>query len=134
MSKKVIADPTPAEWVSAIDGGFVTDQPMEHPSRRFKTLRKKAHDRIALEHEIVSSLGELRRTVGLNQTEVAARWGRGQSQVSKIERNPERAELATLASYVRALGGNITITIEVDDHIYYEELLPASMVDQDVDA
>jgi hypothetical protein len=24
---------------------------MEHPSRRFKTQRKKAHDRIALEHE-----------------------------------------------------------------------------------
>jgi hypothetical protein len=51
MSKKVIADPTPEEWVSALDDGFVTDHAMEHPSRRFKTQRKKAHDRIALEHE-----------------------------------------------------------------------------------
>ena len=131
MSKKVIADPTPEEWVSALDDGFVTDQPLEHPSRRFTTLRKKAHDRIVLEHEIVSSLGELRRTVGLNQTEVATRWGRGQSQVSKIERNPERAELVTLAGYVMALGGTITITIEVDGHVYYEDLIPALMNDVD---
>ena len=134
MSKKVIADPTPEEWISTLDDGFVEGYAIEHPSRRFKTLRKKAHDRIAIEHEIVSSLGELRRMVGLNQTEVATRWGRGQSQVSKIERNPERAELVTLAGYVRALGGNITITIAVDDHVYYEELLPALMTNHDVDA
>jgi hypothetical protein len=48
MSKKVIADPTPEEWVSALDDGFVTDHAMEHPSRRFKTQRQEVHDRIAL--------------------------------------------------------------------------------------
>ncbi|MDH2902814.1 MAG: XRE family transcriptional regulator [Actinomycetota bacterium] len=134
MSKKVIADPTPEEWMEALDEGFVENSEIEHPSRKFGALRKKARDRIAIEHEIVSSLGELRRSVGLNQTEVASRWGRGQSQVSKIERNPERAELATLAGYVTALGGHVSITIEIDNHVFYEELHPAMSPSPDVDA
>lgn len=51
MSKKVIADPSPEEWVSALDDGFVTDRPIEHSSRRFEILRQEAHDRVALDHK-----------------------------------------------------------------------------------
>jgi hypothetical protein len=75
------------------------------------------------EHEIVTSLAELRRAAGLNQTEVAERWGHGQPHVSKIENDPTHAELSTLAGYVRALGGRLTITVEAGGHIYYEDLV-----------
>jgi len=36
---------------------------------------------------------------------------------------PETVELATLAGYVRALGGQLTMTIEVDGHVYHEDLV-----------
>jgi DNA-binding XRE family transcriptional regulator len=51
----------------------------------------------AAQHEIVTSLAELRRAAGLNQTELAQRWGHHQPHVSKIENNPTHVELATLA-------------------------------------
>jgi len=52
-------------------------------------MRRLASSRLELEHDVLESLSELRRATGLNQTEIAQRWGRGQSQVSKVERSPE---------------------------------------------
>jgi hypothetical protein len=115
-------DLTPQEWLDD-EVDFTSNQDLTHPSPEFDALRQRATNRLNLEHEVLESLSELRRTIGLNQTEIAQRWGRGQSQVSKLERSPGNVELATLAGYVRALGGQLTMTIEVDGHFYHEDLV-----------
>jgi len=117
------SDVTPHEWVdsSPEEGGY--DQPWTHPDPEFPALVDQSRERRRAEHEIVTSLAELRRATGLNQTELAERWGHRQPHVSKIESDPTHVELATLAGYVRALGGRLTITVEAGGHIYYEDLV-----------
>ncbi len=123
MTTKHHADPTPKEWLADTDDEFIVNNEVMHPDPAFDELRRRARARLSLEHEVLESLSELRRSTGLNQTDIAERWGRGQSQVSKIERSPENVELATLAGYVRALGGQLTLTIEVDGHVYHEDIV-----------
>jgi hypothetical protein len=57
---------------------------------------------------------------------VAERWRHGQPQVSKVEREPASVELATLAGYVQALSGRLTITVEAGNHVYHEDLVVGS--------
>lgn len=53
-----------------------------------------------------------RRRSRLTQKQVAARMGVSQSRVSAIERSdPLTLELSTVQSYVRALGGRLTIEL-----------------------
>ncbi|HVC69267.1 MAG TPA: helix-turn-helix domain-containing protein [Acidimicrobiales bacterium] len=123
MSGKDTIEPTPEDWLAGADEEFVVDQEISHPDPSFEELRDKASQRLRIEHDVVATLGELRRAAGFNQSEIAERWGRGQSQVSKVERAPDSVEIATLAGYVRALGGNLSITIEVGGHTYHEDLV-----------
>jgi hypothetical protein len=123
MSAEDTIEPTPEDWLTAIDDKFVVDKEISHPDPEFDALRDKASERLRIEHDVVATLGELRRAAGFNQSEIAERWGRGQSQVSKVERAPDSVEIATLAGYVRALGGNLSITIEVGGHTYHEDLV-----------
>ena len=123
MSAKDTIEPTPEDWLAGADEDFVVDQEISHPDPAFEELRDKASERLRIEHDVVATLGELRRAAGFNQSEIAERWGRGQSQVSKVERAPDSVEIATLAGYVRALGGNLSITIEVGGHTYHEDLV-----------
>jgi hypothetical protein len=123
MSGKDTIEPTPEDWQAGADEEFVVDQKISHPDPAFEELRDKASERLRIEHDVVTTLGELRRAAGFNQSEIAERWGRGQSQVSKVERAPDSVEIATLAGYVRALGGNLSITIEVGGHTYHEDLV-----------
>lgn len=123
MSANDTIEPTPEDWLADADEEFVVNQEIRHPDPAFEELRNKASERLRIEHDIVATLGELRRAAGFNQSEIAERWGRGQSQVSKVERAPDSVEIATLAGYVRALGGNLSITIEVGGHTYHEDLV-----------
>ena len=123
MSAKDTVEPTPEDWLAGADEDFVFDREISHPDPAFEELRDKASERLRIEHHVVATLGELRRAAGFNQSEIAERWGRGQSQVSKVERAPDSVEIATLAGYVRALGGNLSITIEVGGHTYHEDLV-----------
>ncbi len=123
MSGKDTIEPTPEDWLAGADEEFVVNQEISHPDPSFDELRDKASERLRIEHDVVATLGELRRAAGFNQSEIAERWGRGQSQVSKVERAPDSVEIATLAGYVRALGGNLSITIEVGGHTYHEDLV-----------
>jgi Helix-turn-helix domain len=123
MSDKDTIEPTPEDWLAGADEEFVVNQEIGHPDPSFEELRDKASERLRIEHDVVATLGELRRAAGFNQSEIAERWGRGQSQVSKVERAPDSVEIATLAGYVRALGGNLSITIEVGGHTYHEDLV-----------
>src|SRR5665213_1312605 len=123
MTTKNHADPTPEEWLDDIEGEFILDQEVTHPDSEFNEMRRLASSRLELEHDVLESLSELRRATGWNQTEIAQRWGRGQSQVSKVERCPENVDRATLGGYVRAVCGQLTMTKKADCHAYHEDLV-----------
>ena len=61
-------------------------------------------------------LAEMRRRLGITQTQVAARMGITQGRVSAIEHaEPGTTELRTLAAYVEALGGRLEIIADFGD-------------------
>lgn len=61
-------------------------------------------------------LRAVRESLGLTQAELAGRMGLTQARVSAIERtDPARLTVDTLADYVKALGGQLTISIRRSD-------------------
>ncbi|WP_424950301.1 helix-turn-helix domain-containing protein [Deinococcus sp.] len=61
-------------------------------------------------------LAEVRSATGFNQEELAERLGISQSRVSRIEQGDlEHTELATLRAFVRALGGELEVTVKLGD-------------------
>ena len=61
-------------------------------------------------------LAKLRKTKKLRQTELAALMGVTQANVSKVESGKD-IQLSTLQNYVSALGGEISITVQISDRI-----------------
>jgi DNA-binding XRE family transcriptional regulator len=59
-------------------------------------------------------LTEMRKKAGMTQAEVAEAMGVSQQRVSAIE-NGAVAELATLADYIRALGGELKVIADFGD-------------------
>lgn len=59
-------------------------------------------------------LPEMRRKAGLTQAEVANKMGVSQQRVSAIE-SGSVAELATIADYIRALGGELKVIADFGD-------------------
>jgi DNA-binding XRE family transcriptional regulator len=116
---------TPAEWLKGTDEEILVDVSITHPSAEFPRLLEAARARFTAEHRIASSLGELRRAVGVTQVEMGQRWGCTQSFISKIERDPASVEMGSLIKYVRALRGQLLVTVLVDDHVFTEELVGA---------
>lgn len=59
------------------------------------------------------SLKALREGEGLTQVEVAARMGKSQGEISKIEARCDVGNLllSTLRAYVRALGGELELSV-----------------------
>ncbi|MQA79980.1 MAG: helix-turn-helix domain-containing protein [Streptosporangiales bacterium] len=61
-------------------------------------------------------LAELRNRQGLTQTDVAEQMGVSQRRVSQIERGQlSRSEIATIQSYVQALGGRLRVVADFGD-------------------
>ena len=61
-------------------------------------------------------LAEIRQAYGLDQNTLAERIGVSQSRISRIERGElDRAEIATVRSYVEALGGEVEIVARFGD-------------------
>ncbi|UNU73362.1 helix-turn-helix transcriptional regulator [Moraxella nasovis] len=59
-------------------------------------------------------LSQLRQTAHLSQKELADKMGVSQANISKIE-NGVDVHLSTLAKYVEALGGKLTVTSTIND-------------------
>jgi len=60
----------------------------------------------------VIDLPAIRRAAGLTQIELAAKLGVGQAQISKVERQSDML-LSTLSAYLRALGVDASLVVEV---------------------
>jgi len=73
---------------------------------------KRLYDEEAAHKEIWLQLDEARLAAGLTQTELAARLGTTQSQVSRIERQGEDISIGALRRYVAALGQHLTVELE----------------------
>jgi predicted XRE-type DNA-binding protein len=113
----------PEDWLTDLDAG-TTNAALTHP--RVSDFAERVTERVTelrKEHQLVSSLGELRRATALTQTDVARNWGRSQSRVSSIEAAEIASiEIGTLVDYARALNGHVEIRVTVADHTYIEQL------------
>ncbi|CAN5795211.1 hypothetical protein BH24ACT5_BH24ACT5_00340 [soil metagenome] len=64
--------------------------------------------------EIVAyQLAELRRDLGIDQRELAARLGMSQAGISKLEHSAD-PKLSTLRKLIEALGGTLIVQAEID--------------------
>jgi predicted XRE-type DNA-binding protein len=60
-------------------------------------------------------LKELRKQQGLTQQQLADKLGITQNRISKLEKlDLDRAELQTIRSYINALGGELSLVVEID--------------------
>ena len=75
-------------------------------------LRADAHREV-----IKLTLANLRKTLGITQTELAKRVDMAQAQVSKMESRDDLL-LSTLRKVVEGLGGKLRISAEFGDHSY----------------
>ena len=82
-----------------------------HPDDREAV--EEAHQRRVLKVRS-EYLAEMRRQAGLTQAEVAEAMGVTQQRVSAIEAGAV-AELATLADYIKALGGELKVIADFGD-------------------
>jgi DNA-binding XRE family transcriptional regulator len=82
-----------------------------HPDDRAAV--QEARDKRALKVR-AEYLIEMRKKAGLTQADVAQAMGVSQQRVSAIE-NGAVAELATLADYIRALGGELKVIADFGD-------------------
>jgi predicted XRE-type DNA-binding protein len=116
--------PDLAVWATNLDQGRRNATPRHPDDPDFPAHVAEAAQRLEQRHQVVATLAELRRKgSGLTQTQVADRWGRTQSRVSAVETDIATLEIGTLIDYVRALGGELNVTITVDDHSYTEQLV-----------
>ena len=116
----------PKDWLTSLDDAPVTvehNEELHHPDDPdYDEHVQDLYTRRVATHHVVASLAELRRALGVSQVEAAVEWGRAQPQVSRLERDPHRAELATLLTYIQALGGHLAVEASVDGHTYRYEL------------
>lgn len=78
-------------------------------ARKFSPARLKKIDR-AVESDLMEmDLGELRKSLGRTQQELAAVLKKAQSEVSRLERRGDY-KLSTIALVVAALGGELEVS------------------------
>lgn len=88
------------------------DRVMHDPERRANIERQRQE---AIAEIVQYTLGELRRRRHMTQSELAEVLGIRQASVSRIEHaNPADAQLATLRSYIEALGGTLELAAVID--------------------
>lgn len=96
------------------------DQVMKDPERRANVER---HRQEAVAEIVEYTLAELRKHQRMTQAQLAETLGIRQASVSRIEHtDPSGAQLATLRSYIEALGGKLEIAAVIEG-----ERFPLSM-------
>lgn len=80
------------------------------PSERQQRIKVRAATRI----DEYRTLQELRKAAGLTQAKVSQELSIPQSNVSRLEKNSDML-LSTLQGYVTALGGKLSLTVELPD-------------------
>ncbi len=86
-----------------LTAGLTTDQ-----ARRRQLERE-------LRHAIKTLVRDTRTNTSMSQVAAARHWGAEQPQVSRLERDPGNAHVATLLSYLNALGAHIEIRVRTGD-------------------
>ena len=66
----------------------------------------------ARRRELVDDLVERRISLGLTQTDVAARMGTSQSAVARLEASAGDVRLSTLERYAQAVGGTLDMRLK----------------------
>lgn len=78
--------------------------------------RIEAIKREMIDAERGHELSDLRRAQGMTQREVAEAMGVTQGRVSQIESGDARLDTSTMAAYLEAIGGELTIVATVGNH------------------
>jgi predicted transcriptional regulator len=82
------------------------------PVKRQKKIQAKAHNFI----KNYKSLQELRKVLGITQTEIANHQGVRQVNISNLEKRTDM-HISTLRKYVEALGCELEINIRISRNI-----------------
>jgi len=87
----------------------------ERSRRHLQTVRQRPHwaesmEKFRDEYALATAMEAARNRSGLTQTEIAARMGIPQSNVSRIE-NRTSVSLKTFASYLKACGFSFTVNL-----------------------
>ncbi len=89
-------------------------QPISYKTVKEKLLTNENVKMLYLEEraadEVQTLLYEMRNKAGLNISQVAERMGVSQPAVSKLERNANKASLATLLRYAQACGMELKLS------------------------
>ncbi len=99
------------------------------PEERKQRILARAKE---LEAEYIT-LQELRKAVGLTQAEVSRSLQMPQSNVSRLERESDML-LSTLRNYIDAIGGNLTILVELPNQPPVRLKTLSELVSEDVDS
>jgi len=99
------------------------------PDERKQRIQARTEE---LEAEYLT-LQELRKAVGLTQAEVSRSLQMPQSNLSRLERESDML-LSTLRKYIDAIGGNLTILIELPNQPPVRLNTLSDLVSQDVDS
>lgn len=99
------------------------------PDERKQRIQARTEE---LEAEYLT-LQELRKAVGLTQAEVSRSLQMPQSNLSRLERESDML-LSTLRKYIDAIGGNLTILIELPNKPPVRLNTLSDLVSQDVDS
>ncbi|WP_370652975.1 type II toxin-antitoxin system RelE/ParE family toxin [Frankia sp. CIT1] len=112
-----------------LDGDYGVERSWRVMARTWEEVRTEAVATGLLGQERIDAIGvrmraetrahrlaDIRRTYGLDQGEVAERIGVSQSRISRIERGDlDHTEIATVRSYIEALGGQVEIVAKFGD-------------------
>ncbi|GAB1540413.1 hypothetical protein NUACC21_30820 [Scytonema sp. NUACC21] len=99
------------------------------PDDRKQRIQARAEQ---LETEYLT-LQELRKAAGLTQAEISRSLRMPQSNVSRLERESDML-LSTLRNYIDAIGGNLTIVVELPNKPPVRLNTLSDLVSQDVDS
>jgi DNA-binding XRE family transcriptional regulator len=81
------------------------------PKERRKRIEKRSSELV----DEYMALQELRKAMELTQKDVAKELGISQDGVSRIEKRSD-VMLSTLRKYIEAVGGKLSLVVELPDH------------------